>query len=122
MLGNNLAVQAAKTVKEADNDARYDLAASVNPWATTITFTRATGIVSGKFKIWGDDGVTQRKSGYYRHYGVMLMDRDGSSPLDDDVLTAGFGLVDDVPWLSIPFCVRSVPAENDWNEQGPPGN
>jgi hypothetical protein len=95
--GNAFSVLAAKTVKEADNDARYDLAASVNPWATTITFTRATGIVSGKFKIWGDDGVTQRKSDYYRHYGVMLMDRDGSSPLDDDVLTAGFGLVDDVP-------------------------
>jgi hypothetical protein len=107
VLGNNLSVQAAKTVKEAGNDARYDLAASVNPWATTVNFVRATGVVSGKFKIWGDDGTAQKKSGYYMHYGVLLMNRETETLLDDNVWTAGFGLVGGSSWLSIPFCIRA---------------
>ena len=105
--GNKLAVDAAQLVYEADSPTRYDLLASVNPWATTLNFTRATGVVSGKFKIWGDDGTTQIKSGYYKHYGVLLMNRAAKSLLDDNVWTAGFGLVGDASWLSIPFCIRA---------------
>ena len=116
--GNTAAVEARKFVRSASNPELYDLAASVNPWDTKISFTRATGLVTGTFQAWSD-GATQREFATLNHYGVLLMERDEFSPLDTDVWTAGFYLMPVTSkWtFSLPFNIRAVKVDRDWSEK-----
>jgi hypothetical protein len=82
----------------------YDFGASVNPWNTTVKFTRATGIVAGTFNAWewvvksdleNEYASAQKQISGLAHKGILLFARDDSadSPLADDVLTAGYFLM-----------------------------
>lgn len=116
--GNTAAVAERRLVRSASNPELYDLAVSVNPWNTKISFARATGLVTGTFQAWSD-GVTQREFATLNHYGVLLMERDEFSPLDTDVWTAGFYLMPVTSkWtFSLPFNIRAVKVDRDWSEK-----
>lgn len=113
---SSLTPDARVLVKKPDSDL-YDLAASVNPWKVKTSFVPATGLLSGTFKAWSD-GATQAQFATLNHYGVLLMNRDAYSPLDEDVWTAGFYLLPVTSnWtFSLPFNIRSIPADRDWTE------
>ena len=117
---NTLAAVSRGMVKTEDQ-LLWDLAASVNPWRVDISFVRATGLLSGTFRAWSD-GATQSQFATLNHYGVLLMNRDAKSPLDDDVWTAGFYLLPVTSdWtFSLPFNIISVEVDRDWNELEPP--
>lgn len=107
---NTLATDSRKLAKDPTL-ALYDFAegvtsASVNPWAVTIKFTRATGVLTGTLSAWKwyyptVGGVTyeyptkQTEIKNLAHKGVFLFTRDGSadSPLADDTQAAGFFLM-----------------------------
>ncbi len=113
---------------------------SVNPWSVTLKFTRATGVVTGTFSAWEwkyrtVDGYTypiaQKEIKKLAHKGVMLFSRDDSSdsPLDANVLSAGFFLmpattstkakVVNATWkASLPFnIVVTDESERSWDEK-----
>ena len=89
----------------------------MNPWKVKTSFVPATGLLSGTFRAWSD-GTTQAQFATLNHYGVLLMNRDEYSPLDEDVWTAGFYLLPVTSnWtFSLPFNIRSIPADRDWTE------
>ena len=102
-LGNAVSVAARKLVKN-NTTGLTDFGTSVNPWNTTVKFTRATGLVSGTFNAWewvvksdlaNEYATAQKQISGLQHRGVLLFARDESSesPLADDVLTAGFFLM-----------------------------
>lgn len=103
------------------NPLLYDLAASVNPWKVKTTFVPETGLLSGTFKAWSD-GATQSQFATLNHYGVLLMNRDGKSPIEDAVWTAGFYLLPvSSTWsMSLPFNIRAVKVDRDWTEADVP--
>ena len=138
--GNAMAVAAQKLVKNKTTGLT-DFGTSVNPWNTTVKFTRATGLVSGTFNAWewivkNDlDGfyynTAQKQITKLAHKGVLLYSRDDSaeSPLADNVLTAGYFLMPatastkaatvKAAWkASLPFnIVTTAEDAYDWDEK-----
>lgn len=116
--GNVMAPATRVLVADEDDPSRTDLSASVNPWKVKTSFDRATGILTGTFKAWSDDGKTQSQFATYDHYGVLLMNQnEKTSPLKDaNILTAGFYLMPVTSkWtLSMPFNIL-------WFENGRDG-
>ena len=116
-LGRTSLTPDARVLVTREDSTLYDLAASVNPWKVKTSFVPATGLLSGTFRAWSD-GTTQAQFATLNHYGVLLMNRDEYSPLDEDVWTAGFYLLPVTSnWtFSLPFNIRSIPADRDWTE------
>ena len=100
--GNTPVVAKQSLVKKVDpvtgkTTALYDWGKCINPSGVTITFKRATGVISGKFDVWteGKDtkgNTVQKKLTGFTHEGVLLLSRDAQSPLADTVWTAGYFL------------------------------
>ena len=101
--GNSMTTPARALVKNKTTGL-YDFGASVNPWNTTVKFTRATGIVTGTFSAWewivnsdlaGEYATAQKQISGLAHKGILLFARDDSadSPLASEVLTAGYFLM-----------------------------
>jgi len=138
--GNALTVPARTLVKNKTTGL-VDFGTSVNPWNTTVKFTRATGILAGTFNAWewvfksDAAGYTyataQKQIASLAHKGILLFTRDDSaeSPLADNVLTAGYFLmpattstkasVKKAAWkASLPFNILTVDdGEKDWDEK-----
>ena len=79
----------------------YDWEKCVNPSGVTISFKRATGIISGKFDVWteGEDAkgnAAQKKISGFKHEGVLLLARDAYAPIAEEVWTAGYFLTPNV--------------------------
>jgi len=116
-----LTPDARSLVAAEEGSALYDLAASVNPWKVKTKFVPETGLVTGTFKAWSD-GTTQSQFATLNHYGVLLMNHDGFSPLEGEVWTAGFYLLPVTSdWsMSLPFNIRAITVDRDWTELEPP--
>ena len=128
--GNAFSVASRKLVKNKTTG-MYDFASSVNPWAVTLKFTRATGVVTGTLSAW--EWVLKRDAAGYTyataqkeikklaHKGVLLFSRDSTSesPLAADTLTSGFFLMSATKkWkASLPFTIRTTDdSERVWDE------
>ena len=85
--GNTIAVPKKKIAKESGVVNFQD---SVNPCELKIKFKRATGVLSGSFKLWAESEAVQKTVGSVKHEGILLLQRDGSGALEDSVLSAGF--------------------------------
>lgn len=116
--GNTVAPEKGVWVKDDANPSRYDLAKCVNLWNVTASFARGSGLVSGSFNAVSDNGTTQAYVGVCTHTGVLLMNRDASAPLDEDVWTAGHYLLPTkTKWqISMPFNIKAVRVDRDWSE------
>lgn len=96
--GDALSVDKKSLVKLTGSSTAYDFAKSVNPWNVSLSYKRATGLVTGKFSVWteGEDknGKTVDKEiANLKHEGVMLLSRAAEAPLAEDVWTAGYFLM-----------------------------
>ena len=137
--GNAMSVAARSLVKNKTTGLS-DFGTSVNPWNTTVKFTRATGIVTGTFNAWewivksdlaNEYATAQKQIASLSHKGVLLFSRDNSteSPLADTVLTSGFFLMPatsstkaatkKAAWkASLPFNILTVEDdEKSWEEK-----
>ena len=121
---NNLVLPSRTLVMDEKHSSLIDFAASINPWKVKMSFTRATGIVTGTFQAFSITSTKSTSIGTFNHHGVLLMNRDDASPLDTDVWTAGFGLMPVTTYwtLSIPFNIRSIAVDPDWSEVSVPGD
>ena len=121
---NNLVLPSRTLVMDEKHSSLIDFAASINPWKVKMSFTRATGIVTGTFQAFSITSTKSTSIGTFNHHGVLLMNRDDASPLDTDVWTAGFGLMPVTSYwtLSIPFNIRSIAVDPDWSEVSVPGD
>ena len=134
--GNTLVPDAYKIVKNK-TVGLSDFSESVNPWNVTVKFNRATGILAGTFMAWQwvyktDGGFTYpTKQALIKnivHRGVHLFTRDSSatSPLAENVLTAGYFLMPTtLKWkASLPFNILETDNqeknydEKEFDEQG----
>ena len=94
--GNKLVVDRQVLVK--DPVTRLNLfGESVNPSGVTVSFNRATGVLTGAFSVWSDGAdargnTVQRQISGFKHEGVLLLSRDAFSLLDPSVWTAGYFL------------------------------
>lgn len=94
--GNKLVVDRQVLVK--DPVTRLNLfGESVNPSGVTVSFNRATGVLTGAFSVWSDGAdargnTVQRQISGFKHEGVLLLSRDAFSLLDPSVWTAGYYL------------------------------
>ena len=115
-------VEARKLVMDSRYSELVDFAASINPWKVKMNFVRGSGVVSGTFQVHSIAAAKSSSVATCNHYGVLIMTRDETSPLDTDVWTAGFGLVPvSTYWtISIPFNIISVTVDRDWSEQTVP--
>lgn len=117
--GNKLTVAARKLVTDS-HTFLYDLGKSTNPWNMTVSYVRATGVVSGKFAAWEQKGSSaQKQIANLVHRGVLLFNRDyDNSPLDVDVWSAGFFRMKATTswWASLPFNLLATPVDHDWTE------
>ncbi len=70
----------------------FDLDKSVNKPGLQVKFTRATGVLTGSFSLWSEngDGSAQQQIKGMKANGVALLARDEYAPFADDVVTAGF--------------------------------
>ncbi len=76
----------------AKNGKLVDYAASVNPAGVQLKFARATGLVTGTFGLWtenGDASVQKQVKGL-KFFGAALLVRDAASPLGEEVVAPGF--------------------------------
>lgn len=89
ILGDVFSTDKKVMVKE---DGLYDLPLCINPCNVQVKVARATGIVSGSFSVWSVNGDTaaQKEVTGFKHNGVMIMNRDAASVLDDSVASAGY--------------------------------
>ena len=128
LAGNKTKVPAKSLVKESST-LLYDLEKSINPWSTTINYTRATGLVSGTFTAWSETPAATKQMQIQKipHKGVMLFNRDAAAPVDDNVWSAGYFLMPTLKnksWqASLPFNIIATPVDGgrDWNEEAPGG-
>ena len=87
LAGNTIAVPKKKLVKNAGL-VLFDV--SENPADLKIKFKRATGIVSGSFTLWAASDEKQKAISGIKHSGIVILQRDSSAILPDDVFSAGF--------------------------------
>lgn len=89
VVGNNITVEKQVLVKMGK---LVDLGPSVNPSGVTVKFARATGLVNGSFMVWsvGSDGLSQKQIKGLAFNGVVVLARDASSPLAEEVVAPGF--------------------------------
>lgn len=85
--GNAISVPKKKLVKSGGR-VNYDT--SDNPSDLKIKFKRATGIVSGSFTLWSESDEKQKAISGIKHAGIVVLQRDSSGILPDDVFSAGF--------------------------------
>ena len=133
LTGDAISVAKKSLVKEAGSKTRYDLLESVNPWNVTMSFKRATGILTGTFSVWTDNTVKQTEIKSLKHAGVLLLSRgsETSALLPDTAWTAGYYLAPTTikdgkksrKWnASLPFCITEHPGEeafdgiDNWGE------
>jgi len=120
LTGDALSVDKRSLVKETESKTRYDLFESVNPWNVSVSFKRATGVLTGSFSIWADNGEKQSEIKNLKHAGVLLLSRGGetSALLPDTAWTAGYYLAPTTikegsksrKWnASLPFCITEHP-------------
>ena len=119
--GNKPSVAARKLVKDTYTKL-YDLSKGVNPWSVTVSYTRSTGLLSGTFSCWTESSSAQKQITKLGHKGVMLFNRDASSPLPEDVWSAGYFLMPATSkWTcSLPFNIIATPVDRDWTEMEVP--
>ncbi len=69
-----------------------DFALSTNACNVSVKLARATGLVMGGFSLWSatEDGAKQKEIAGYKAYGVLLLSREPSAPLDESVIAPGF--------------------------------
>ena len=101
-----------------------DLAASVNPCNVQVRLARATGLVSGTFSVWSENGTAQKELTGLRHQGILLLSRDESASIDPSTMSAGFFTLRTAlksgartrSWtMSLPFNLMAVDqGEPDW--------
>lgn len=101
-----------------------DLVASVNPCNVQVRLTRATGLVSGTFSVWTENGVAQKELTGLKHQGILLLSRDESASIDPFTMSAGFFTLKTAlksgaktrSWtMSLPFNLMAVDqGEPDW--------
>lgn len=95
LVGDALSVPKQTLVKDPETKL-YVWESAVNASKLTVSFKRATGLVSGTFGIWSEGlnakgtAIEQKLISGAKHYGVLLGVRDDVSPLSEDVWTAGF--------------------------------
>ena len=89
ILGDVFSTDKKVMVKE---DGLYNLPLCINPCNVQVKVARATGIVSGSFSVWSVNGDTaaQKEVTGFKHNGVIIMNRDAASVLDDSVASAGY--------------------------------
>ena len=119
--GNAMVPAARVLVPRIDEPELTDLARSVNPWNVKLSFVRETGILTGSFKAKSDDAAGTIAT--YQHYGILPMYRDANTPLEANVLTAGFYLMPVTSkWtFSLPFNINFTEyQERDWSESAVP--
>lgn len=110
----------------------YNLAASTNACNVQVKLSRATGIVTGTFSLWSEsvDGAKQKELTGLKHFGVLVMNRAAASPIDAEIVSAGFctqsvkvtdvnedtGRTTTRNWTaSLPFNILGVnQGDNDW--------
>ena len=145
LVGDGISVEKRTLVKEIDpltgKASKYnDLSNSVNPANVTLTFKRATGIVTGTCELWyegvNEKGVREQSSFTgCKHAGVLLLSRDPEQNwlLDDTdevcTWTAGSVVVPQtIPlanrktrkWnASFRFNIRATKVNRSWGEQPP---
>ncbi|MBR2838266.1 MAG: hypothetical protein IKE55_05770 [Kiritimatiellae bacterium] len=114
LTGNKFAPAKRVLVADADNAAKYDFVASVNPCNVKLSFNRATGVSSGTSSAWiaSEESGAQKQVSGFEHFGVLTIDRDTRSSvvggLSADTLISG-ALVKPIAiegrtWMfSIPF-------------------
>ena len=85
--GNSVSVPKKKIVK-SDGVTLFD--ESENPCDLKVKFKRATGVLSGSFTLWTESDSKQKQITGIKHEGVLLLQRDDTGILPDDVLSAGF--------------------------------
>lgn len=120
--GNKMTVDKQKLVKDAATKLN-DFLASVNPANVSLTYVRATGLVSGAMSLWTDNGMAQKQISGAKHAGVMILSKTAGSMLSDDVVTAGAILLPAVTLpdkrkfvYSLPFNLVQKTAKLDWTE------
>jgi len=86
-VGDTLATDKKTMVR---NGQLNDLENSVNPFNVQVKLARATGIVTGSFSLWSQNGTAQKEITGIKHNGILVLQRDRSGTLADDVLAAGF--------------------------------
>ena len=127
---NNLTVDKRALVKDSTKT-YYVWDQCVNPANVTLTFKRATGILTGTCCIWYE-GVNARgafEQKYYsncKHAGVFLMCRGADELLPDDAMTAGALIIPQKIKLpngskrtwnaNFRFNVRSAKRPMDWGD------
>ena len=69
-----------------------DFEKSVNQSGLQVKFTRATGLVTGSFALWSENGdrSAQKQISGMKANAVVLLARDEHAPLGDEVVAAGF--------------------------------
>lgn len=102
--GNAFSTEKKALVK---NGGLYDLVGSANPCNVQVKLARATGLVTGSFSLWSEteDGTTQKEISGIKHNGVLILSRDGFSPIGDEVLSAG-------------FCTKAIKVTDEDSETG----
>ena len=89
-LENDKVVHDRKKIVKTNRLTDFDL--SVNPCNVSVRLARATGLVTGSFSLWAEDWDSgkQKEVTGFKTYGVLLLARDPSAPLDDRVVAPGF--------------------------------
>ena len=82
---------AEKQVLKKDGT-RVILEESTNPCNVQAKLTRATGLVTGTFSLWSENGEDgkQKELKNIKHNGILLLSRDTLASLDPEVMTAGY--------------------------------
>ena len=120
LTGDSISVDKKSLVKEDGSKTRYNFMASVNPWNVTVSFKRATGVLTGTFSVWTDNDTKQAEIKSLKHAGVLLLSRgdETSALLPDTAWTAGYYLAPTTlktgtksrKWnASLPFCITEHP-------------
>ena len=97
VIGEAVSVDKQVLVKGADKMYDFTDPQTVNPSGLSVSFKRATGVISGSFTPYmrtvdSKDKVGQVKLGAFKHQGVLITQCDAASLIDPDVWSAGYCL------------------------------
>lgn len=90
VLSGDKIVYDKKKIVKTNKLTDFDL--SVNVCNVSVKLVRATGLITGGFSLWSanEDGMKQKEVTGFKTYGVLLLARDSSAPLNDSVIAPGF--------------------------------